>query len=604
MYIEKGKKMNATRFPLSAIRCLLLFSILVGCGSPSAVPLNTSTSASPPATLSLPTPTQLPPTSVVHTPGASPEPTSPLPQHRIAIRTVDGVGEFYDRISGEKFIPRGNNFIRLASQQSYSGEAIFYHSTFNTDQYNPAEAEMVLAHMQGEGYNVVRVFITGACRDFCLGDTAAGLRDGYIANLADFLHKAKSHAIYVIITLDGEPASPYYIRLLDTTWSNDFQGTNKSYLTGGGLLVAREFWQDFIGELLSLGAPLDTILAYELRNELFYEANATPLSYQAGVFKTINGKSYDLASSQDRQNMMDENLLYWIDQVHAAILERDPTALVTVGFFVPQAPLPARIGDPRLIETRPVIWQSSLDFIDLHPYPGFSFSLSQYVENFGMQGMQEKPIIIGEFGAIRSSYSSENKAARALQDWQAESCQYGFDGWLLWTYDMPDEVFYNALSGEAQIDQALAPVNRPDPCQPGSFTYTEKNLALGVHTEASRSLPDQPSSGAVDGTTDLWWGAGAFAPQWILIDLGSPQTIGKIRLAITQSPPGETIHQVWVGSEIDNLYPLHTFEGYTVFGQVLEFTPETPLENIRYVRVNTRQSPSWVGWEEIEVLAP
>ncbi len=31
--------------------------------------------------------------------------------------------------------------------------------------------------------------------------------------------------------------------------------------------------------------------------------------------------------------------------------------------------------------------------------------------------------------------------------------------------------------------------------------------------------------------------------------------------------------------------------------------PESPTENVRYIRVNTRQSPSWVGWQEIEVLA-
>jgi hypothetical protein len=596
--------MNAKRFYLSAASWLLLFSILVGCSSPSSIPVTTNTSTSSPATLPLPTSTQPPPATEGPSPSETPEPTPIPPEHRIAIRTVDGVGEFYDRNSGEKFVPRGNNYIRVATQQGYSGESIFYHSTFNTDQYNADEVDMALTRMHAEGYNVVRVFITGACKDYCMGDSSAGLRDGYIANVVDFLHKAKSYGIYVIITLDGEPGSPYYIRLLDTTWSEDFQGSNKSFLTGGGLLVARVFWQDFIDKLLSQGAPLDAILAYELRNELFYEANATPLSYQSGVFKTVNGKTYDLASSEDRQNMMDENVLYWIDQVRIAIMERDPTALVTVGFFVPQTPVPTRIGDPRLVETRPVIWQSSLDFIDLHPYPGFSFSLSQYVENFGMQGMQEKPIIIGEFGAIRSSYSSEDMAAGALQDWQSESCQYGFDGWLLWTYDMPDQVFYNALSGEGQIDQALAPANRPDPCLPGSFTFTEHNLALKAHTEASRALPDQPASGAVDGTIDMWWGAGAFAPQWILIDLGSPQTVGKIHLAITQSPPGETIHQIWVGSEIDNLYLLHTFEGYTVFGQVLEFAPESPLDNIRYVRVNTRQSPSWVGWEEIEVLAP
>lgn len=583
----------------------IIVSILVGCGAPAvtATIFFTPTAASPTVTQppSVTQPPTAPPTVL---PTATVTPTQKPPEHRIAIHTVNGIAEFYNRLSGEKFIPRGNNYIRLASQYGFSGEAFTYHSTFNTNLYNPSQVEAALTKMQDEGYNVVRVFMQGSCKDYCLGDPAGGLLDGYIANVADFLRKAKSHGIYVILTIDGEPGTSYYFNLLDSTWSEDFGGTNKNILTGGGILVGKEFWQDLIDELLRQNAALDAIFAYELRNELFFESNATPLSYTSGSFKTANGKTYDMSSTEDRQRMMDENLLYWIDQIRNAILERDPTALVTVGFFVPQGPNPARMGDIRLIETRPVIWDSSLDFIDLHPYPGFGFSLPQYVENFGMAGMEGKPIIIGEFGAARSSYPSEAKTARALHDWQVESCRYGFDGWLLWTWDTDEQTdFYNGLTGLGQIDQVLAPINRPDPCQADVFDFFEYNLALGMPAEASRSLPYQPPSGAVDGTTSQWWGAGDFAPQWILIDLGTPQTIGTIRLVTTQSPAGKTIHQVWVGPSIDKLSLLHTFDGYTVDAQVLEFKPENPVENVRYIRVNTRQSPSWVGWQEIEVLS-
>jgi hypothetical protein len=130
------------------------------------------------------------------------------------------------------------------------------------------------------------------------------------------------------------------------------------------------------------------------------------------------------------------------------------------------------------------------------------------------------------------------------------------------------------------------------------------NLALGKVAIASRSLPDQPPSGAVDGSMALWWGAGDFPTQWIQIDLGQPEAIGTIRLVITQFPAGDTIHQVWVGSSAEQLYLLHSFEGYTVDGQVLEFTPDSSLENVQFIRVITRKSPSWVGWQEIEVLSP
>lgn len=578
----------------------LVLAILAGCGSSGTSPTVTQPSETP-VSVAVEEPTTIP-TSL---PVLTLTPTQPPPEHRIAIRLVDGIDEFYDRLSGEKFIPRGNNYVQVTAQQDYSGNTYYNNSTFNTNFYKPQVVEAALSTMQGQGYNVVRVFIQGNCKEYCIGDPTAGLRDEYIANVVDFLVRAKSHGIYVIFTGDpGGPASPYYIRLLDSTWSEDFGGTNKIFLTGGGFLVTKEYWEDLVEELQDRNAPMDAILAYELTNELFYEGNAPPLSYTSGSYKTYDGKTYDMASADERQRMMDENLLLWIDQVRSVIQERDPTALVTVGFFVPQEPIPTRIGDPRLINTRPVIWESSLDFIDLHPYPGFDFNLAQYAENFGISGMQKKPIIMGEFGAVRSSYASEAIAARGMQDWQVESCKYGFDGWLMWTYDMPDQVFYNTLSGNGEIDQVLAPITRPDPCQAGDFDFFAYNLALGAHAEASRSLPHQPPSGAVDGTNSQWWGSGAFAPQWILIDLGKPQTIDSIRLTITQSPTGATIHQIWTGAKIDELYLLYTFEGMTVDGQVLEFKPDSPLENVRYVRVNTRQSPSWVGWQEIEVLGP
>jgi len=276
-----------------------------------------------------------------------------------------------------------------------------------------------------------------------------------------------------------------------------------------------------------------------------------------------------------------------------------------VGFFWPQKPHPARMGDPRVIETRPAIWESSADFIDLHPYPGWDLNMAQYVDNFGMAGMEEKPIIMGEFGAARSSFPDEAEAARALHDWQVESCGYGFDGWLLWTWDTEEQIdFYNGLTGQGWINQVLAPANRPDPCMAGVFDFFEYNLALDAPVKASRALPDQPPSGAVDGSTNKWWGAGAFAPQWIQIDLGKPVAIGSIRLVVSQSPSGDTRHQVWAGPSPDTLTLLHTFEGFTVDNQVLEFVPDHPIENVRYVRVVTKNSPSWVGWKEIEVLVP
>lgn len=575
---------------------LAKYFILVLVASLTACSLGTIT-AQPPEMETLPTLSEEIPTI---TPGAIPLP----PEHRIGIRVVDGKGEFYDRLTGIKFIPRGNNYIRLANQMA-PGVEIFFHSTFNTGLYDPVQAEQALERMQADGYNTVRLMLNACCASRSLGDPSGGLSSEYVSNLVDFLVKAKANGIYVILEPGDIPATGGYIEILDTTWSLDFAGNSASFLRAGGVRAHIQRWQDLISELVLQDAPLDAILAYDLYNEAFFESNLPPFTLTTGKVTTAGGQTYDMSLEEDKKRMMDEGLIYWVDTLRTEILQMDPTALVTIGFFQPQGPHPTRMGDPRIIETRNVIWQTSADFIDLHLYPGVGLTMQQYVDNYGSAGLEEKPVIIGEYGAGRFSFSTETSAARALHDWQVESCNFGFDGWLLWTWDTEEQTeFYNGLTGEGLINQVLAPVNRPDPCQPGDFEFFETNLALGASAQASRSLPDQPPSGATDGNLEKWWGAGDFAPQWIQLDLGKLSTIGAIRLVITQSPTGDTRHQVWGGPTVGELVLLHTFEGYTMDGQVLEFSPDSPFENIRYVRIVTGKSPSWIGWKEIEVLAP
>ena len=440
-------------------------------------------------------PTQSPAseTSPGDTPTTKSELTPLLPEHRIGVRVVAGKGEFYDRLTGVEFIPRGNNYIRLANQVAPGGQ-IFFHSTFNIGLYDPDQVKQDLEKMHADGYNTVRIMLNACCDSGSLGDRAGGVSKAYVANLADFLVKAKQNEIYVILEPGDIPVTGGYIDILDTTWSLDFAGNSATFLRTGGLNASIQRWQDLIDELLLQGAPLDAILAYDLYNEVFFESNYPPFSLTSGTVSTAVGKSYDMSSEDDKQRMMDENLVYWIDTLRSKILEMDPTALVTVGFFQPQGPHPTRIGDPRIIETRNVIWQTSADFIDLHLYPGFGLTMQQYVDNYGSAGLEEKPIIIGEYGAGRFSFSTETTAARALHDWQVESCSFGFDGWLLWTWDAEEQTeFYNALTGEGVINQVLAPVIRPDPCLPGDFDFFETNLALGVAAQASRALPDQPA---------------------------------------------------------------------------------------------------------------
>jgi hypothetical protein len=137
-----------------------------------------------------PTPTQIaavPAAPTTRPASPTPSRTASLPEHRIGVRVVNGVGEFYDRISGEKFVPRGNNFIRLAPQRTEDGSTQVYHSVFDPGRYDSVEIAGHMGHMRYAGYNMVRVFVS----QNTIGSPAGGLSEEYMHNVADFLRLAK-----------------------------------------------------------------------------------------------------------------------------------------------------------------------------------------------------------------------------------------------------------------------------------------------------------------------------------------------------------------------------------------------------------------------------
>lgn len=117
---------------------------------------------------------------------------------------------------------------------------------------------------------------------------------------------------------------------------------------------------------------------------------------------------------------------------------------------------------------------------------------------------------------------------------------------------------------------------------------------------ASTTYGTSGASRAADGDLGTSWNAGGFAPRWILLDLGQLSAVSKVRLNVSQSPDGNTTHQIYGGPKADNMILLGTLNGFTEDGQWLELL--TQASNVRYLRVKTVASPSWVGWREIQVF--
>jgi hypothetical protein len=118
-------------------------------------------------------------------------------------------------------------------------------------------------------------------------------------------------------------------------------------------------------------------------------------------------------------------------------------------------------------------------------------------------------------------------------------------------------------------------------------------------------LPEAPATHAVDGLMANWWSSGGYPTQWIDIDLGSTASIARARLFVFQYPDGPTTHRILTRATTGDPWDVqHTFTGVTVDHQVLEHVPGSAWTNVRYVRVETTSSVSWVAWKEIELFAP
>lgn len=118
---------------------------------------------------------------------------------------------------------------------------------------------------------------------------------------------------------------------------------------------------------------------------------------------------------------------------------------------------------------------------------------------------------------------------------------------------------------------------------------------------ASSSWPDAPPSAAVDGNPGTSWNSGGFPPASIDLDLGATHAVTRVRLRVNQSPDGNTTHEIYGGPSLSSLALLRTLSGFTTTSTWLETSFSPAAGNVRFLRVRTTVSPSWVGWFEIEV---
>lgn len=527
-------------------------------------------------------------------PSARPTPPAGPAEHAIVV----DAGGFVDTRTGEPFQVRGvNYFVIVPADGGYQDRF------FSPGVFDPSRIRDDFRALAEVGYTTVRLFL-----DTCsIGPDCIAGRDGlnpaFLESIAETMRIAQETGLFLILTSNDLPDGGGYAERAHRSDPDVFAGyRNSVFLTRAGATAAEVYWDDLLSGLAEIGAPFGSVLSWSIVNEMWVFPDQPPLSLRVGVVRGADGSDYDMADDADRRELVLAGFAHYLDSVAAVIRRHDPHGLVTAGFFAPKFPHPTDTGGGWYVDTAPLIGEVDLDFFDFHGYPGGDLTATQLAENFGVPAA-DLPVVMGEVGAFVERYDTAASAALALQQWSAESCAAGFDGWLHWGYLRAPVAVGDAAWGLADDDgyllDALSPREWPDPCV---RTIEDPDLARAGTASASAHLSDQPPSAAIDGSPGTNWGSGGDAPQWLEVQLAAPATVARVRLEVAQFPAGRTVHEVAVRTAAEGWRTVAVADGHTEERDVLDLA-FAPVADVVAVRVTTTVSPSWVSWWGVEILA-
>ena len=120
--------------------------------------------------------------------------------------------------------------------------------------------------------------------------------------------------------------------------------------------------------------------------------------------------------------------------------------------------------------------------------------------------------------------------------------------------------------------------------------------SAGSFYSAIGSLAAQMAALVDPNPSALYFNTGGFAPQYVELQLPSASTITSVALQVAQLPNGITQHQLFVGPTSNPTQLASSINGFTYSGQWINLTFSPPLTNVRFLRLSTISSPSWVAW--------
>jgi endo-1,4-beta-mannosidase len=364
----------------------------------------------------------------------------PLP--RIGVRE----GRFIDVATGDTFEPRGFHYVRLKADGN--------HYVLQPGLYDAARIDRMLADVSEHGFNTVRIFFnTGE-----MHPVEGRLPRDWMDNLADFLRRARSHGVHVVLVPDFFPHPS----------DAAFAIPNALFVDDQALAAKGRYLGDLLGEVRARDPNLlSTILSIELENEACFFMSQAPLSQHTTY--ELRGSRYDLSNDAGVQALVDAATKAWADALSDAVHRADPDALVGASVFTYAAvgrkgpgQLKSEQGDQR-IPLRPLVLASTrVSYVDVHLYGLGPDALERDLssiewDRFSRAAREaKKPILMGEYGAFRPAHKSASDAAAAVVAHQRRVLGLGVAGALYWTYDCDEQrELFNAKGDGGVIFDAL-----------------------------------------------------------------------------------------------------------------------------------------------------
>ena len=560
----------------------------------------------------------------------------PMPR----IRVADGT--FVEADTARRFVPMGFNFNRL--RPHHQNPKVLWHDNFNPGRYRQEEVDALFSDLRTHGFNVVRVFLDHM--DEARGGIGSktdttGLSRAYLSNLVDFLARARSHGVYVILCPSSTPVSKRYRDIIASHRVPEGFGQlvrNANLLTmHPGHVAAHAAYMADVARAIKRRdrGLLSTVFAFEATNEAYQIAAAPPFSLGSGAFE-LNGRAYDLGNEESLQSLADDSVVDWVDACGEAVRSVDPEAMVSVNVFTfaavnrtgPGHVRRDRSADPR-IPARPLALaqRSAIDYLDIHLYmhyvenesvrDGFADDLAtvEYDQVRAAASRRGMPIIMGEFGAFIGAFGSVVRAAPSMAEQTELAFDAGFQGFLYWTYDCHEQgkSLFHAKSADGLIFGALAGTVGRVVVGDGPTLRVKPSLGRPRRPDAEHITPVGPNlvsdggfeEARADGTPTRWRTAayGKTTLEDIVIAV-EPQGEGAEGAVLRISAPNLAAGQA--ASVLGEPFAAEPGRRYVVEFRARSAAPRTPIrfflldEGFQWVRERkSRLRPEWKAVREV-----